>query len=172
MRASNLTWCLLAVVLACETPEANGPELCAFTAAELSDQRLDELECSDNPVAPTVKDGEAIFVLHTLHEDVEVDEAVRVKVTTPCTSTSASARHDDGKVLLAFVAPPGAECSLGIQADILNAHDRIASQPSSAACELLGHTCATDDGAAGAGGGAPDTNDTMDAAGSGGVPGD
>jgi hypothetical protein len=126
----KLHWLIsLAVVtrgLGCGSVER--PQLCAFRAADFADPTSVTLDdCRAAPLQ--VNDGDVVYALHTLPDEVNIDDKLTVTVATPLEHQSFEHEHADHKVLFAFAAPKGAGCSLEITATIANEQARVVSIP-------------------------------------------
>jgi hypothetical protein len=108
--------------------EVERPELCAFRAADFADPASVTLDaCRGVPLR--VHDADIVYVLHTLPDEVDIDDKLTVTISTPFEKQTSEHEHADHKVLFAFAAPEGAACSLEITATIANEQARLISLP-------------------------------------------
>jgi len=146
-------------LLACNSdPEA--PTLCMFhqgaiaipTQANASRQDWKNViaEC-EKLTEITFQPDEAVFIVHQLPEDVDVDVPLKLQIATPCTSWSTERRHSDGTVTLATRAPRGSDCFLTVTGEIANARSTVISSPNGDACTNVGSQCDEQMGVGGAG---------------------
>jgi hypothetical protein len=148
---------LLATALAACMPfgcdARQDPKLCVCeTEACATELETDfaELDCDSAPARET---NAPLFVLHRLPPNVELDEKVSLRLSTPCTTRSFELEQTGGASVLSTLAPPGTSCSLEIAADIANSSLRHQTHGAGAErCEVLhlAAECPSDDGSAGA----------------------
>lgn len=128
MRQVQLACWLSSIVWGLGCGSVEGPELCAFRAADFDDPTSVTLDqCREKPLR--VNDGDVVYVMHTLPDRVDIDDKLTVTIATPSETKTFEREHADHKVLFAFTAPKGAACSLEIIASIANEQDRVVSSP-------------------------------------------
>ena len=112
------------------------------------------LACSLNGVT----DEQGVSIRHLLPENVETDVPVQILVETPCTSLTATMKHDvrwfddimRGVAQTTVVAPAGAACDLTVTVEIANDRHVCSSRDekidtdgaSDPACARLADVCA------------------------------
>lgn len=111
-------------------PSSCGEELLPETRVWVAG-RGEPVTDQDAPLACSldgVTDGQGIAIRHLLPENVEIDAPVQILVETPCTSLTATMKHDTrwfddlmrGVAQTTVVAPAGAACDLTVTVEIAN----------------------------------------------------
>lgn len=117
----------------------------------------DRLACKLEGVA----DDQGVSIRHLLPEGVETELSVQVRLETPCTSTTATMKHDTkvlddierGVAHTTVIAPAGATCSLSVIVEIANDRQICTSRDENPdvggaadpACKSLDEVCAAVD---------------------------
>lgn len=125
----------------CNPPD--GPQMCVLAGDMTNVPSL--TTCPANAGTLAIHDGQVFTVMHVLPEGVSAPGTVHVHVETPCSAQDADLTYAGQVALGAFVAGPGASCSLVVTASIENSDLRQSAGGGAASCAQT--ACTVDAGA-------------------------
>jgi hypothetical protein len=141
MFRTSFVLCLAAVCSASCSGSIEGPKLCIFRPSDAQDPNTVSRDACGAMPRPAVSAGDAIFVLYATSDKAEIDDPVTITISTPCGSVAAQHTVAEHKVLVATVAPPGADCSFEVTASLLNETNHVSSLQNATKCSGLDLVC-------------------------------